>query len=75
MGYEETADFEKNSIESCSDKQMKKLCFASSSGGHYEQILMLKPLMEKYDSFLMTEKIFWFRKSEDFLKRLKLKRS
>ena len=56
MGYEETADFEKNSIESCSDKQMKKLCFASSSGGHYEQILMLKPLMEKYDSFLMTEK-------------------
>lgn len=34
----------------------KKLCFAASSGGHYEQILMLKPLMEKYDSFLMTEK-------------------
>lgn len=34
----------------------KKLCFAASSGGHYEQILMLKPLMEKYDSFLITEK-------------------
>jgi UDP-N-acetylglucosamine:LPS N-acetylglucosamine transferase len=35
---------------------MKKLCFAASSGGHFEQILMLKPLMEKYDSFLLTEK-------------------
>ena len=34
----------------------KKICFAASSGGHFEQILMLKPLMEKYDSFLMTEK-------------------
>lgn len=34
----------------------KKLCFAASSGGHYEQILMLKPIMEKYDSFLITEK-------------------
>ena len=35
---------------------MKKICFAASSGGHYEQILMLKPLMEKYDSFIITEK-------------------
>ena len=34
----------------------KKLCFAASSGGHFEQILMLKPLMDKYDSFLITEK-------------------
>ena len=37
-------------------KKQKKLCFAASSGGHFEQILMLKPLMEKYDSFLITEK-------------------
>lgn len=37
-------------------KRKKKLCFAASSGGHFEQILMLKPLMDKYDSFLMTEK-------------------
>lgn len=34
----------------------KKLCFASSSGGHFAQITMLKPLMEKYDSFVVTEK-------------------
>lgn len=32
-----------------------KICFAASSGGHYEQLLMLKPLMEKYDSFIVTE--------------------
>lgn len=35
---------------------MEKICFAASSGGHYEQLLMLKPLMEKYDSFILTEK-------------------
>ncbi|WP_270337803.1 PssD/Cps14F family polysaccharide biosynthesis glycosyltransferase [Streptococcus infantarius] len=35
---------------------MKKVCFAASSGGHYEQLLMLKPLMEEYDSFILTEK-------------------
>ncbi|MBQ8086445.1 MAG: polysaccharide biosynthesis protein [Lachnospiraceae bacterium] len=33
-----------------------KICFAASSGGHFEQIIMLMPLMEKYDSFLITEK-------------------
>lgn len=37
-------------------RENKKICFAASSGGHFEQILMLKPLMEKYDSFLVTEK-------------------
>lgn len=33
-----------------------KLCFAASSGGHYEQLMMLKPLMERYDSFVLTER-------------------
>jgi len=36
-----------------------KICFAASSGGHYEQLLMLKPLMDKYDSFIITEKTFY----------------
>lgn len=40
-------------------KAKKKVCFAASSGGHYEQLLMLKPLMEKYDSFVVTEKTFY----------------
>lgn len=37
----------------------KKICFAASSGGHFEQLLMLKPMMEKYDSFVVTEKTFY----------------
>ncbi len=35
---------------------IKKICFAASSGGHFEQLMMLKPLMNKYDSFIVTEK-------------------
>jgi UDP-N-acetylglucosamine:LPS N-acetylglucosamine transferase len=38
------------------DGKTVKLCFAASSGGHYEQLLMLKPLMDKYESFVVTEK-------------------
>ncbi len=34
----------------------KKICFAASSGGHFEQLSMLKPLMEKYESCVVTEK-------------------
>ena len=34
----------------------KKVCFAASSGGHFEQLTMLKPLMDKYNSFVVTEK-------------------
>jgi UDP-N-acetylglucosamine:LPS N-acetylglucosamine transferase len=33
-----------------------KLCLAASSGGHFEQLMMLKPLMNKYDKFVMTER-------------------
>lgn len=33
----------------------KKVCFAASSGGHFEQISMLKPLMDEYDSIVITE--------------------
>lgn len=33
-----------------------KICFAASSGGHFEQLMMLKPLMDKYDSFIITER-------------------
>ena len=33
----------------------KKICFAASSGGHFEQLSMLKPLMDEYDSFVVTE--------------------
>ena len=36
-----------------------KICFAASSGGHYEQFMMLKPLMNKYDSFVITEETIY----------------
>lgn len=34
-----------------------KICLASSSGGHFEQLMMLRPLMEKYEGYVVTEKI------------------
>ena len=40
-------------------EKRQKLCFAASSGGHYEQLLMLKPLMEKYESFVITEETLY----------------
>ena len=40
----------------------KKVCFAASSGGHFEQLMMLKPLMEQYDSFIITEKTSYHTK-------------
>lgn len=46
-------------------KKAKKLCFAASSGGHFEQLLMLKPLMEQYDSFIITEKTLYSAKVDD----------
>lgn len=33
-----------------------KICFAASTGGHFEQLMMLRPLMEKHHSFILTEK-------------------
>ena len=33
-----------------------KICLVSSSGGHWEQLQKLKPLIEKYDGFMVTEK-------------------
>lgn len=35
---------------------VRKVCFAASSGGHFEQLMMLRPLMKKYDSFVVTER-------------------
>lgn len=35
---------------------MKKICFIASTGGHFEQLMMLKPLMNQYESFIVTEK-------------------
>ena len=37
------------------DKKVK-ICFVSSSGGHWEQLQKLKPLADKYEGFFVTEK-------------------
>jgi UDP-N-acetylglucosamine:LPS N-acetylglucosamine transferase len=33
-----------------------RLCLVSSSGGHWEQLQKLKPLVDKYEGFFVTEK-------------------
>ncbi len=38
------------------NKKVPKLCFVSSSGGHWEQLQKLKPLADKYEGFFVTEK-------------------
>lgn len=35
---------------------MKKVLFISSTGGHFSELLQLKPLFEKYNSYIITEK-------------------
>lgn len=35
---------------------MKKVMFISSTGGHLTELLNLKPLFEKYDYYIVTEK-------------------
>ena len=41
-----------------------RLVFAASSGGHYEQLMMLKLLMERHDSCVVTEKTSYNAKSD-----------
>lgn len=38
------------------ENKMKKICFIASTGGHFEQLMMMKDLMQKYDSFIVTER-------------------
>lgn len=37
-------------------KEKPTICLVSSSGGHWEQLQKLTPLIEKYGGFLVTEK-------------------
>lgn len=34
-----------------------KICFASSSGGHFEQLVRLLPLLDRYEGYIVTEDI------------------
>ena len=33
-----------------------KICFAASTGGHFEQLMMLEPLMCQFESFIIAER-------------------
>lgn len=45
-------------------KLKKKICLISSSGGHFEQLLCLRPLSEKNDVFIVTEKTKYNKKDK-----------
>lgn len=46
-------------------KRRKKICLAASSGGHYEQLMMLKPLLKDYDGFVLTERTAYMADSNN----------
>lgn len=37
-------------------KRKPRICLVSSSGGHYEQLKLLQPLLERHQGFIVTEK-------------------
>ena len=50
-----------------------KLCLVSSSGGHWEQLQKLQPLIDKYDGFLVTEKTKFPENAKYFMLQTDLK--
>ena len=50
-----------------------RLCLVSSSGGHWEQLQKLQPLIDKYDGFLVTEKKQFPEKAKYFMIQTDLK--
>lgn len=51
-----------------------KICFVSSSGGHWEQLKKLQPLMDKYGGFMVTEKtMFEASEAKYFMRQTDLK--
>lgn len=45
----------------------KKVCLVSASGGHFEQLNCLKPLLGKYEGFMVTEKTKFSVKADYFV--------
>ena len=50
-----------------------RLCLVSSSGGHWEQLQKLQPLIDKYEGFLVTEKTPFPEKAKYFMEQTDLK--
>ena len=56
-----------------SRRQTPRLCLVSSSGGHWEQLQKLQPLIDKYDGFLVTEKTQFPENAKYFMIQTDLK--
>ncbi len=54
-------------------KRKPRLCLVSSSGGHWEQLQKLQPLIDKYDGFLVTEKTQFPENAKYFMRQTDLK--
>jgi UDP-N-acetylglucosamine:LPS N-acetylglucosamine transferase len=54
-------------------RKTPKLCLVSSSGGHWEQLQKLQPLLDKYDGFLVTEKTQFDANAQYFMEQTDLK--
>ena len=50
-----------------------RICLVSSSGGHWEQLQKLKPLIVKYEGCLVTEKTQFPEKAKYFMLQTDLK--
>lgn len=50
-----------------------RLCLVSSSGGHWEQLQKLQPLIDKYGGFLVTEKTKFPENAKYFMIQTDLK--
>ncbi|MEN6461185.1 MAG: PssD/Cps14F family polysaccharide biosynthesis glycosyltransferase [Syntrophomonas sp.] len=50
-----------------------KLCLVSSSGGHWEQLQKLQPLIDKYDGYFVTEKTKFTENAKYFMIQTDLK--
>lgn len=46
-------------------KKQKKVLFISSTGGHFHELMRLKPLFPKYDTYIATER----QKTNEYLKK------
>lgn len=44
-----------------------KICMISSSGGHFEELAMLRPLAEKHDLFWVSEKTDYLSEADYYL--------
>lgn len=56
----------KNKKSANKKENKRKVLFISSTGGHFDELLQLKPLFKKYNSYIITEK----DKSNESLKEI-----